>query len=78
MLNFNIRNVFEQAIQIHISYEQRSRHGIYNGRRILSAKFHSCSWFGSLLCCTNGTRTSSSSPKKSTRTKKDQKNRYTI
>jgi hypothetical protein len=75
MLNFNIRNVFERAIEIHNSYEQRSRHGIHNGRRILSSKFHSCSWLGSLLCCTN---TSRSSSKKSTRIRKDKQNRYTI
>ena len=36
MLNFNVRNVFEQAIEIHNSYEERSRHGINHGRRILS------------------------------------------
>jgi len=78
MLNFNIRNVFDQAIEIHNSYEQRSRHGIHSGRRILSGKFHSCSWFGSLLCCTNGSGTSSSSSKKSTQTRKDKQNRYTI
>jgi len=77
MLNFNVRNVFEQAIEIHNSYEQRYRHGITNGRRILSSKFHSCSWFGSLLCCTSGSRTSSSS-KKNTPTKKDKQNRYTM
>jgi hypothetical protein len=76
MLNFNIRNVFEQAIEIHNLYEQRSRHGIHNGRRIFSTKFHSCSWFGSLLCCTNTSQTSSS--KKSTRIRKDKQNRYTI
>jgi hypothetical protein len=76
MLNFNIRNVFEQAIEIHNSYEQRSRHGIHHGRRILSGKFHSCSWFGSLFCCTKGSRTSSS--KKSTRTRNDRSNRLTI
>ena len=66
-----LRNVFEQAIEIHNSYEQRSRHGIHHGRRILSGKFHSCSWFGSLLCCTNNS-------KKSTRTRKDKQNRYTV
>jgi GTPase SAR1 family protein len=77
MLNFNIRNVFEQAIEIHNSYEQRYRHGLNGGRRILSDKFHSCSWFGSLLCCTNGSKTSSSS-KKSSRTKKTNQNRYTM
>lgn len=76
MLNVNIRNVFEQAIETHISFEQRHRHGISNGRRILSAKLHSCSWLGSLVCCTNGSKTSSS--KKSLRTKKDKHNRYII
>jgi GTPase SAR1 family protein len=75
MLNFNVRNVFEQAIQIHNFHEQRSRHGINHSRRILSSKFHSCSWFGSLLCCTNGSRSSS---KKNTRIKKDNQNRYTM
>ncbi|CAF4114208.1 unnamed protein product [Rotaria magnacalcarata] len=48
MLNFNIRNVFEQAIETYILHEQRYRNGISNGRRILSAKFQSCSWFNSL------------------------------
>ena len=75
MLNFNVRNVFEQAIETYNSYEQRYHHGISHGRRILSAKFNSCSWFDSLLCCTNGSRTSS---KKSRRTRKDNQNRYTI
>ena len=60
MLNFNIRNVFEQAIAIHNSHAHRSRHSIHHGRRILSRKFHSCSWFGTLFCCTKGSRTSSS------------------
>jgi GTPase SAR1 family protein len=54
MLNFNVRNVFEQAIDIHNCYEERYRHGLSNGRRILSAKLHSCSWFGTLFCCTTG------------------------
>ncbi len=76
MLNFNIRNVFDQAIEIHNSYEQRSRLGIHHGRINLAGKLHSCSWFGSLLCCTNNSRTSSS--KKSTRTRKEKQNRYTL
>lgn len=75
MLNFNIRNVFEKAIEIYVSCEQRNRHGISNGRRILSAKIHSCSWFNSLVCCTNGSRTAS---KKTQRTKKDTLTRYTM
>ncbi|CAF0744096.1 unnamed protein product [Adineta steineri] len=80
MLNFNVRNVFEQAIEIHNSYEQRHRNRINGGRRILSSKFHSCSWFGSLLCCTNRSRTSSSSSssKKNARTKKTEQIRYTM
>ncbi|CAF1428128.1 unnamed protein product [Rotaria magnacalcarata] len=52
MLNFNVRNVFEQAIEIHNSYEARYYHGLSNGRRILSDKLHSCSWFSTLFCCT--------------------------
>ena len=76
MLNFNIRNVFERAIEIHNSYEQRSRHSLHHGRRILSGKFHSCSWFGSLVCCTKGSRTSST--RQSTRTRNEKSNRLTI
>jgi hypothetical protein len=56
MLNFNVRNVFQQVIAIHHSYQQRARHG----RRILSKKFHSCTWLGSLLCCTTGSNESKS------------------
>ena len=52
MLNFNVRNVFEQAIDIHNSYEERYHHGLSHGRRILSDKLHSCSWFNTLFCCT--------------------------
>ncbi|UJR33114.1 hypothetical protein I4U23_020571 [Adineta vaga] len=76
MLNFNVRNVFEQAVEIHNLQNQRHRHRINGGRRILSSKFQSCSWFGSLLCCTNGSRTSSS--KRHKRTKKDNQNRFTM
>jgi hypothetical protein len=56
MLNFNVRNVFDQAIDIHNSYEERYRHSLNHGRRILSAKFHSCLWFGTLFCCTTASR----------------------
>ena len=69
MLNFNIRNVFEQAIQIHLSHEQYLRHRLTHGRRILTGKLHSCSWFGSLFCCTNTTIS---------RKNKDKHNRYTM
>ena len=62
MLNFNIRNVFEQAIESHIAFEKQNRHSLSHGGRILSNKLPSCSWLGSFLCCTR------SSNKKSTRT----------
>ncbi|CAF3520988.1 unnamed protein product [Rotaria sp. Silwood1] len=58
MLNFNVRNVFEQAIEIHNSYEERYRHSLSNGRRILSDKLHSCSWFNTLFCCTTDSKKS--------------------
>ena len=58
MLNFNVRNVFDQAIDIHNAYRERSRHGLSHGRRILSAKLHSCSWVGTLFCCTTTTKKS--------------------
>ena len=58
MLNFNIRNVFEHAIAIHNSYEERYHHSLSYGRRILSNKLHSCSWFDTLFCCTTGTKKS--------------------
>lgn len=75
MLNFNVRNVFEQVIEIHNSYEQRHRLGISSGRRLLSDKIHSCSWFDSLLCCTTGSKSSS---KKGKRTSKPHSSRYTM
>ena len=58
MLNFNVRNVFDQAINIHNCYEERYRHSLKHGKKILSEKFHSCSWFGTLFCCTNGIKKS--------------------
>lgn len=58
MLNFNVRNVFEQAIEIHNAYQERYYHGLNSGRRILSDKFHSFSWFGTLFCCTIGSKKS--------------------
>lgn len=57
MLNFNVRNVFEQAIQSHIAFEERNRHSLSHGRRILSNKLPSCSWLGSFLCCTRSADT---------------------
>ena len=56
MLNFNVRDVFQHAIKIHNSSQDRYRHG----RRILSNKFHSCSWLGSFFCCTAGSKKSQS------------------
>lgn len=58
MLNFNVRNVFERAIEIHNTYEERYHHSFGSGRRLLSDKFHSCSWFSSLFCCTTGSNNS--------------------
>jgi GTPase SAR1 family protein len=69
MLNFNVRNVFDQAIELHNSYEERYRHGLSNGRRILSDKLHSCSWFGTLFCCTTSTKKSH---------RKNHRDRYTV
>ena len=69
MLNFNVRNVFDHAIDIHNSYQERYRHGLSNGRRILSDKLHSCSWFGTLFCCTIYTKKSH---------RKNKHDRYTV
>ena len=52
MLNFNIRNVFQQAIELHSCHDEGYRHRLSHGRRILADKFHSCTWLGSLFCCT--------------------------
>lgn len=67
MLNFNVRNVFDQAIAIHNCNQERSRHTLSNGRRIFAEKIHSCTWFGTLLCCT---RTANK--------KSQQQDRYTV
>ena len=64
MLNFNVRNVFEQAIESHIAFEERNRHSLSHGRRLLSNKLPSCSWLGSFLCCTR------SANKKATQTER--------
>lgn len=48
MLNFNVRNVFDHAIDIHNHYRERSRHK----GRIFHTKIPSCSWLGTFLCCT--------------------------
>ncbi|CAF1322808.1 unnamed protein product [Adineta steineri] len=69
MLNYNVRNVFEQAIDIHNSYEERYCNRLSNGRRILSDKLHSCSWFQTLFCCTKGLRKSQ---------RKNHRDRYTV
>lgn len=69
ILNFNIRNVFERSIEVFEEHQQRSRHG----RRILSEKIHSCSWFDSLFCCTNA---NGSRRQKSSRGKKTKGERY--
>lgn len=71
MLNFNVRNVFQQAIEIHCTAEERSRHAFSHGRRILSRKFHSCSWLGSLFCCTTTSTSSSSKKSQSTNNRSD-------
>ena len=70
VLNFNIRNVFEQAIEVHLTHELRTKHG----RRILSEKLHSCSWLDSLLCCTSGGEQRRSSSKE----RRAKVNRYAI
>lgn len=61
MLNFNVRNVFDQAIAIHNDIHERTRHK----NRIFSSKISSCSWLGTLFCCT-------------TMSKKSHEQRYTV
>jgi len=52
ILNFNVRNVFQQAIEVYLSANQRSRNGLSSSRRMVSTKFQSGSWLGTLFCCT--------------------------
>lgn len=55
MLNLNVRNVFQQAIDIHCNSDERTRQRLTDRRGILSRKFQSCSWWSSLFCCTTTT-----------------------
>ena len=61
MLNFNVRNVFQQAIEIHCNRDERTRRHLTDRRGVLSRKFQSCSWWNSLFCCTTTTTTTKQS-----------------